>query len=197
MVESKKDKRIRFFLIFCFASLVMVGFYYQSKQTSTYIKEPHPMAVVIKEGSASGDNPYVGIYDYRDQKHLLALYEIEQNNFFHFKTLKATALKESPEQLANDASGNGLWVRVSGIWHYFNPNLEIIERDEKYRISKDKLNYSVHTSEEGNVVTISDSKKIVVERNEVVYGVHSLSNDSTVWLLMTDKGAKISIIETK
>ncbi|MDZ5472536.1 hypothetical protein SM124_12320 [Bacillus sp. 31A1R] len=199
-MESKKEKRIRFFLVLFFISLTGIGFFYKYNgfNSANQKKETYkPQSLVIHKSTNEKDNPIVILYEYKQNQHILALYEIEMNNAFKFKTLEAVTLKLAPEKLAYDKEGQGIWANLNGDWVYFNRKLETVESSNKARISSQNIPFTVDLDENKKVIHLPGTHQIEIGKQESVFEVQSLSENHELWLVLTDMGVKISTIETK
>lgn len=196
-LESKREKLIRFFLIGFFICLTASIFLYKYKGSPTVETTPLPKAVVLHKSVSEHDNPLVALYEYKQGKHVLAIYEIERNNLFRFKSIHAISLKNPPLQLALDELEGGVWVEWSEDWVYYNSYLEKESRSTETKNINLGVPFITEMNESEKVLTFLQSKRIIISKQETPYSIHSLSVDDSLWLLLTDKGVKISIVETK
>lgn len=201
MIETVKERRVRIILIAFFLLIALAGlFYRQSRSTiNTNQPSPKPQATVVKQGDRYDQNPIVALYEQRDRQNILALYEVEQNDSFRFRTLQATTLNDVPEALAPDKDHNGVWVKLKGEWTYYNERLQQKERKETSRVNHSYAKASFKTSLRNKRIELQvNSKRVaVLEQIDRPLAVYFLTEDQSLLLIVYRNGVKISIIETK
>lgn len=190
--ETKKERRLRFSLILLIIALMLLVFFLRfNKIDGREQPEPlSPLFAVVEQSEGERDNPIVAIYEYTDGKHVLALYEIQRNNSFFFKTTAAVELKKPPEELASDSGEEGIWLKVSGKWRYLDNSLEEQKGSERTRNSVKKAKFHITKKEMETIITIKD-KNYSLEHQANVISVFSLSAHKDLWLAVTDSDIKI------
>lgn len=195
-METKREKRLRYFLVAVFVSITIGALFYKYNGIDQAKRDdPVPLVIVI-EGSSEKDNPVVIMYDFREPKHILAQYEIERNHDYRFKTLHAVEIKQAVTDLEKDRD-EGVWVKISGKWHYFDQDLQPKKRSLEYKSSTKPIPYTEVQTEDGKWIVLGDGERVKVEVNEIVRQVLPLSIDQRLWLILTNHGVKISTIDTK
>ncbi|WP_144543613.1 hypothetical protein [Cytobacillus oceanisediminis] len=188
MNETRKEKRLRFFLILVFISIAAAGFYMQLVPETN-----DPKVLVLRQSSDEG-SPRIAVYEYKNGEHLMAVYEVERTSPFKFKTFYASALSQAPEELAPDREGNGFWVKTGNGWSYFAGNLQQAKRDEGFRMASSP--YQIECSANGQTLYIKNNT-INLPSGTKAKEIHSLSEDGLLWLILTEEDIKIAQIDTK
>ncbi|WP_102274248.1 hypothetical protein [Cytobacillus massiliigabonensis] len=198
MKESLKEKRIRFVLIGFFIFLVIGAFLYRFELRETQDKDySPPLALVLKKSADMNDNPVIALYEYKNGKHILAVYEIERTNRYKFNAMHVIELKEAPEQISPDRRDEGIWVKANKNWTYYSPNLHEEERELEHRIANSTSETSYSFDDKRAILTIDSKHSIVLEKGEKPTGLFALSEDRSVWLVITERNIKIAAIDTK
>lgn len=190
--ETKRERWLRFSLIFVIVALIIfVLFLRTSKiETDSEPRQTSPLVAVVQKSDEANENPSVAVYEYLDGQHVLALYEIQRNNDFFFKTIAAAELTKPTEELAPDSKGKGVWLKISGKWHYFNSALEEKKRSEKTRDTVKETEFHPTETASETIITI-ENVDYSLEHHENVISVLSLSAHENVWLAVTDSDLKI------
>lgn len=191
--ETKKEKTIRYLLIIFIAIIIIAAFSYRNKNFFPQITTGEtnaPLAVVLKKGT-DADNPLVALYEQKDDKHLLAIYEIQINNHYFFKTLKAVKLRHPLEAIATDESATGIWIKMSGKWHYLNEWLQEEDRSQETKNPNKKMNYSIKEVKNKKQFILPDGKTVLLHMEEEVKEVHPLTKTNDRWLVITESGVKV------
>lgn len=190
MKETKKEKFIRYLFIIIFASIAMIGFVWRYESNS--IEETNsPMALVLQSKDTS--NPYVVLYDMKKGEHVLALYEVELDRSYYFKTIKGFTLSHKIDQLKKDKE-RGFWIQMKGNWHYFNEHMEEEERPKSYMApTNGSLPFTEVTKENQMILQVDDDTNLMIEKrkNEQVKEVHPLSCKGRCWLIITNFDVKV------
>lgn len=194
-METKKEKRLRYLLIMIFMSITAAAFFYKYYEPTKENAEYKPLAVVVQEGS-TGKNPIVIMYEFRNDQHILAQFEIEKNNSYHFRTLEAAEVKDTVTQLVRDVE-KGVWVELSGKWQYFDQELLPQNRSTDYKENSTDISFEEIDNGSEKWVELEGKRRIKVEREDTVSQVLSLSTNQDLWLILTNNGVKISTIATK
>lgn len=190
--ETKRERRLRFSLIIIIIALVIFVFFLRSNkiETNNEQQQTSPIVAVVQNSDEQNENPSVAVYEYKDGQHVLALYEIQRNNDFFFKTIAAAELKEPPEELIPDSEGKGVWIKISRKWHYFNHALEEEHRAEKTRETVEETDFHTVKNENEMILTIENADYNLGPREKVI-SVFSLSANENLWLAVTDSELKI------
>ncbi|WP_077214260.1 hypothetical protein [Bacillus dakarensis] len=188
MVESKKAKIMRLMLVIFFVSFTAFGFFLKYDEK---VPRTQAGAIVIEKSQGENDNPEVIMYEYKHNRYVLARYEIERTNKFHFRTIAAIELSEPVQKLQYDQAGNGFWVEISDGWHYFNYALLEEREAAQGKISSAKVQFVEETTNEGNWLLIEGRHKVEIGKDEYVVEIHSLSLDNSLWMMITNQGVKI------
>lgn len=196
MVETKKEKRLRYLLILIFVGITVSALFYKYNGESEINKDNIPIAIVAHKSTGDNDNPVVVMYHYQDGQHILAQYEIDRNANFRFKTLDAVKLKQSPSELILDQE-KGFWIKVSDKWEYFDRTLQQQERSTKFIGDSTHISFTIEEDKKEKWLVLEDKRRVKIDSIENVIQVHSLSNKKDLLLLITDLGAKISTFDTK
>ena len=187
LVETKKDKKIRLLLIVFFVSLTALGFFLKYNE-----KEADPQAVAIVIEKSQGDhNPEVVMYEFKHERHFLAKYEIERNNKFRFRTLTAIELPQHVEELHYDQAGDGFWVKMENDWRYYNQGLIEEQHSSQSKIPPARVQFSEKRTDTENWLLIEGKHKIKIPKDESVVGIHPLSIDGSLWMVITNNSVKI------
>lgn len=194
VVETKQEKRLRILLIIFFVSLTAGAFFYRYREPVVEMREATPLAAVINKSTSRYDNPIVVLYQQKDDKHILAQYEVERNNQFQFKTLTAVELKKAPTELYKDTE-RGVWVKISDTWHYFNEAFELEQRKEPEQFHPTSIPFKEEDAEKSRQLMVLD-EIVHLESDERVMEAHPLSRDEHIFLLITNKGVKIAKTDT-
>lgn len=198
MKESLKEKRIRFVLIGFFIFLVIGAFLYRYEIRETQeMDESPPLALIIKKSKDMNDNPIIALYEYKNSKHILAVYEIERKNRYKFNAKHVIELNEAPEQISPDRKDEGIWVKANNNWKYFSGNLQEVDRMLKNRTTDTSSKTPYSFDDKRAILTINSNHSIVLEEGEKPTGIFSLSEDGSVWLVITERNIKIAAIDTK
>lgn len=201
MTETVKERRVRLILIAFFLLVTLAGLFYRQSATTKTTNQPlpKPLAAVVKQGDRYDQNPIVALYEKRDGQNILALYEVEKNDSYHFRTLQAIILSDVPEELAPDEDHSGIWVKQKGKWSYFNERLMKKERKLTSKINHSQAETSFQTNIKDHQLEIRVKSKLiaVVNKQDRPLAVYFLTEDESVVLIVQENGVKISIIETK
>ncbi|MBU8879746.1 hypothetical protein BGM26_12185 [Bacillus sp. FJAT-29790] len=195
MNETMKEKCVRFMLIGFFILITISAFLYRHENSRLKVEANHPLALVLQTSIHTKDHPVVALYEYKNSKHLLAVYEIERTNRFKFKTLQAAELGSAPDDMSLDLSGIGLWIHINGEWLYFTNSLKEVKRNQSQRKTS-PLETTFIYNEKKSVILINDKQSIPLMDGETPKGIYSLSEDGLLWLVITRQGLKIATIET-
>lgn len=197
MNETRKEKFIRFMLIGFFMFVTVYAFFLRyDKQPE--IEDSDPIALVLKTSSSQTDDPIVALYENKNNDHILAVYKIERNNRYKFKTLHRIKLNNKLDQLFPDRFENGIWAHIDRKWIYLSESLKTVSRDPKYK---------GHDSQfKAAFVYNTDTSKILINNNQSInwdkglgfpIEIHALTNDGLLWLVLTKAGISIGTVETK
>lgn len=192
MDETKRERRLRFTLIFVIIALIIFVFFLRSSKIETDNEHQwiSPIVAVVQKSDEANENPSVAVYEYVDGSHVLALYEIQRNNDFFFKTVAAVELKKPLEELAPDSEGKGVWVKISRKWHYFSYSLEEKKRSEKRRDTVKNTDFHTVKNENEMILTIENADYNLGPQEKVI-SVFSLSANENLWIAVTDSDVKI------
>lgn len=197
MKESLKERRVRFILIGFFMFLIVSAFLYRFDQQQVHVKQYPSMALVLELSNQARVNPVVALYEYKHNQHVLAIYEVERSNRFRFKARHAIELKDAPDRLLPDVTGEGIWANVRGDWIYFTQNLQEEKRDPGQRSSDSPFETRFQFDENESIININGKQSITMVIGEKPTGLHSLSENGSLWLVITETDIKIAEIETK
>lgn len=197
MNETLKEKSLRFLLIGFFILITIVAFLYrQDKQSNKEFGGP-PLVLVLQPSLQTVDNPVVGLYEYKNNQHVLGIYEIERANHYKFTAKHVIELDDAPEQLNPDKSRKGIWAQLNGEWSYFNASLQLEKRSSKMRNSNMQYEIPFTFNENESAIIINDTQSITLKDGEIPRQLHSLSVNQLTWLIVTDNGVNIATIETR
>lgn len=198
MKESLKEKRIRFVLIGFFIFVVIGAFLYRYEIRETQeMDESPPLALILKESKDINDNPIIALYEYKNGKHILAVYEIERKNRYKFNAKHVIELNEAPEQISPDRAEEGIWVKANNKWKYFSSSLQEVDRVPKNRVTDTSSKTPYSFDDKKAILTINSNHSIVLEEGEKPTGLFSLAEDRSIWLVLTERNIKIAAIDTK
>lgn len=193
MKESKKEKTIRYLLILVICILLFAAFSYRNKNLLTHtskMETDFPLAVVLKKGT-SYENPLVALYEKEDDERFLAIYEIQKNNHYFFHTLKAVKLHDPLEDISTDRSSLGIWIKISGKWHYLNESLHEKDRSLKNKSSDGKIKYSIKTFNDKKQLFLPNGKIALLDGKEKVKEIYPLTETNDLWLVITENDVKV------
>ncbi|MBP2241427.1 hypothetical protein J2Z40_001990 [Cytobacillus eiseniae] len=196
MKESSKEKRVRLILIGFFMFITVCAFLYRANLTPLD-EEFLPQVVVLQQSESVDENPIVALYEYKNDQHVLAIYEIEQSNRYQFKTIQAIELQAAPEQMKPDLSGKGIWLNVKGDWQFYTQNLITKTRDIAQMSSKSPFEVSFHYNDKNSTIQIDSQPFISMDEEESPTELHMLAKDQSLWLITMEKGVKIAVVDTK
>lgn len=201
MIETVKERRVRIVLIAFFLLIALAGLLYRQSRSTIYTNQPSPkpQATVVKQGDRYDQNPIVALYEERDKQNILALYEVEQNDSFRFRTLQVTTLNDIPEALAPDKEDKGVWVKLKGEWNYYNERLQKKERKETNKVNHphSKASFKTNLRDKQIELQVNSKRVAVLEQIDHPLAVYFLTEDQSLLLIVHQNGVKISIIETK
>jgi hypothetical protein len=192
--ETRKEKRLRYLLILFFVSITAGAFFFKYSDMSKGDENHTPLAVVLQESTGDNENPIVVMYNFQQNQHTLAQYEIKRNADFRFVALDAVKLKQAPSEMVLDKD-TGVWVKVSDKWHYFDRYLQQQERSEELIGKSTYVPFTIEKDNDDIWMMIEGMRKMKMDLNEKVSEVHPLSNNRDLWLLVTESGAKISTFD--
>lgn len=187
--ETVREKRIRF-LVIILILLVTAGAFYWRHQQMLVQKEaeiPPPLAAVVHESEGKHDHPLVAVYQYKEDAHIAALYEIDFKEGYLFKTIAAAKLERAPEEMAPDRKEIGVWMKFSGKWRYFNDLLEEEKRPANTRNTVEPVQFAAKEDRKGTTIIIAgERRQFHLDTREKVLAVHSLAADKSLWLAVTE-----------
>lgn len=189
MRETMHEKRIRFLIIIFILLAVAAAFYWRHQQMITRkgAETAFPLAVVIHKSEGKLDHPLVAVYQYKDGEHLVAVYEIDVEEDYLFKTVAAAKLRKAPEALAADSGEKGVWMKFSGKWRYFNDSLKEKKRSDKRRRSGELVQFTAEENRDGTTIVIPGTgSRFQLNTREKVLAVHSLAFDKSLYLALTE-----------
>ncbi|MBS4191643.1 hypothetical protein KHA94_15745 [Bacillus sp. FJAT-49705] len=199
MNETTKEKFIRFVLIGFFILVTIFAFIYRYDRQSAQKEEPQqPLAIVLKPSVHATDDPIVALYENKNNEHILAIYKIDRMDRFKFRTLHAIKLKSAPTQLSPDRKESGIWALIDGKWLYFNSSLKEEKRHVQNRSLYSPYETQYEFDKSKSLIKINNNQSISLNAGTShPVGLHSLSEDGLLWLVLTKTSIKIAAIETK
>ncbi|MEK3991497.1 hypothetical protein [Robertmurraya sp. FSL R5-0851] len=193
MRETRKERRMRYLLLFiCISFTIGVLYYKYSKQR--VIINP-PLVTVLHQSLSKEDNPIIVLAKKQENNYILAEYEVQIEDNYHFQTRRAIILDGKPTMISLDKESKGVWVKIGGQWNYFTSDFELATRSTEYR--------DRNSGEQSNLTTIKEDGRTIFQLGDKQLDVgesrinqlFSLSKDDTLWLVITDQEIIISTIE--
>ncbi|QED48953.1 hypothetical protein [Cytobacillus dafuensis] len=199
MNETSKERFIRFVLIGFFMLVTIFAFIYRyDTQLTQKEEQQQPLAIVLKPSVQATDDPIVALYENKNNEHILAIYQIDRSDRFKFRTLHAKKLKSAPTQLSPDRKEIGIWALIDGKWVYFNSSLKEEKRHVQNRSLYSPYETQYEFDKSKSLIKINDNQSISLDAGtSPSVGVHSLSEDGLLWLVLTNVSVKIATIETE
>lgn len=188
--ETRKERRVRFLLLFICISFTIGALYY--KYSNQREKNNPPLVTVLHQSLSKEDNPIIVLAKEQENNYILAKYEIQIDDNYLFKTRKAVTLDGKPTMISLDQKRIGVWVKIDGRWNYFTSDLKQATRSPEYRERKSVEQSNLIEKKEGGhtMVQWGDKQFDVGERK--IKHLLSLSTDGSLWLVITDQEIIIS-----
>jgi hypothetical protein len=196
--ETVKEKRLRLLILVIIVSCTAAAFLYRSQQSpqeSTTREDDNHLALVLHQSTNINDYPQVVLYQNEEQKHVVAIYDIELRNQYRFHVKESAVLNFQPEELATDTSGEGFWAKTNTNWYYFNERLEVVDRSSQYRkASKSQISEKF---QDGSIIAEHNGQRIDIPSDKQPLNIHSLATDGSIWLLVFENEVKIATVDTE
>ncbi len=191
--ETRKERRMRYLLLFiCISFTIGVLYYKYSKQR--VIINP-PLVTVLHQSLSKEDNPIIVLAKKQENNYILAEYEVQIEDNYHFQTRRAIILDGKPRMISLDKESKGVWVKIGGQWNYFTSDFELATRSTVYRDRNSGEQSNLTTiKEDGHTIFQLGDKQLDVGESRINQ-LFSLSKDDTLWLVITDQEIIISTIE--
>ena len=152
-------------------------------------------AVIIQTAHSNEDVPLIAAYRWHRTKHWLILYSVDLSDRLLFKAIHRQTIDGPAEELMADKKSNGVWVKISNEWHYFNEKLQEEERDEGFRNRSSNMSYPFSVDHEENVVQVmiddEHSLQFSITDHEQLQALYPLSRDQDIWLGVFTNDLKI------
>lgn len=187
--ETVWEKRLRLIFIFLIITVIALAFLWRFKKIDNQRENKinSPQVAVVHESEGENDHPYVAVYKFTDGKHIVALYQIIREQDFLFKTVAAAELRNSPEEIASDSAEIGVWVKISGKWHFFDESLAETDRSEQTKTKVEGVNFTTKAQEKETIILIvNDNHEYRLGLSDKVRAVFSLSSVENLWLAVTE-----------
>jgi len=196
VIETRKEKVVRFLLIGFFIIIVILAFSYRQEKMQISGIPNSLQAIVLHASIAENDNPVVILYENKNKQNILGMYEVEKDNQFKFKTMHAMKLNFTVEKISSDIAESGFWVFNSEKWLYFNNNLQEERRSIKMMNESSYKTQFTFNKADAKIV-VNENQFINIDEGETPFELHSLSEEHQLWLVLTDKGVKIAKIDVE
>lgn len=188
-IETKKQRHIRFAMIFFFLTLVVFSFLFQKNQIEKRDFNAL-MLTVIETKDEKADYPLVSMVKYQNQTAYLINYKVIPENNYKFETYAIKKLPFNPERILSLGDGEGVWVLGNNDWKFYNTSLkEIKNKTVNHSDMKDRyrIPFSVKKiSQEGTFdITIKGNNQERLRRtfSKQPLSIHSLSKEKDVLLI--------------
>ncbi|WP_157077308.1 hypothetical protein [Robertmurraya korlensis] len=190
MLETRKERRMRSLLLFICIGFTIGALYYKYNNQKE-ISNP-PLVTVLHQSLDKEDNPIIVLAKKQENNYILAEYEVQLNNNYLFKTMKAATLEGKPTKLSLDKESEGIWVEIDDEWNYFTSDFELAIRSPKYRerTSAEQSNIIVREERGRTIVQVEDKQLDLGERK--IKQLYPLATDGSLWLVVTDQEIIIS-----
>ncbi len=196
MVETKKEKFIRFFFIVFFILIVLFALAYRQDKMGAGQTSQSLQALVLHASIAETDQPVAILCERKNNQTILGVYEIDKKDQYKFKTLNAKKFNSRIEKLSADQNENGFWALIDEEWHYFNTSLQEEKRNIKMMDESPYKMAFTYNKEEAKIM-VNDIQSIMMDEEEAPLELHALSEGGQLWLILTDKGVKIAANDAK
>ena len=191
--ESKMDTLIRISIILVCVIAVSIAFFIQGKNQQP--KESMPLVSVIHESNQIDDPPLLAVYQSKNSKHYLILYEVIRTDNNRFKATNTIELSEKPKMFRKDKKSKGVWVNFDDRWTYYNENLENEKRDNTFIDEKiTSVPFQYETSEKRvNLFLMDQSIQFSLTEDEKLIDIYTLSKDKKLLLAHFENDIKIIV----
>lgn len=191
--ETRKERRVRFVLLFICISFTIGALYYKYSNQREIINPP--LVTVLHQSLDKEDNPIIVLAKKQENNYILAEYEVQLDDNYLFKTRKAVTLDGKPTMISLDKESVGVWLKIDGQWNYFTSELEQATRSREYRERKSVERFNLITIKEDGrtIVQLGDKQLDVGKRN--INQLFPLSKDGSLWLVITDQEIIISTLK--
>lgn len=191
--ETRKERRVRFLLLFICISFTIGALYYKYSKQREIISPP--LVTVLHQSLDKEDNPIIVLAKKQENNYILAEYEVQIDDNYLFKTRKAVTLDGKPTMISLDKESIGIWVEIEGKWNYFTSDFELATRSTVYRErnSVEQSNLTTIKKDGRTIVQLGDKQLDVGERE--IYQLFPLSKDGSLWLVITDQEIIISTMK--
>ncbi len=191
--ETRKERRVRFLLLFICISFTIGALYYKYSKQREVINPP--LVTVLHQSLDKEDYPIIVLAKKQDNNYILAEYEVQIDNNYLFKTRKAATLDGKPTMISLDKESKGVWVKMDGQWNYFTSDLEQATRSPEYRERKSvEQSNLIEKIEDGRTIVQLGDKQLDVGKRKINQ-LFSLSKDGSMWLVITDQKIIISTLK--
>jgi hypothetical protein len=191
--ETRKERRVRFLLIFICISFTIGSLYYKYSKQREIINPP--LVTVLHQSLDKEDYPIIVLAKKQENKYILAEYEVRIDDNYLFKTRKAVTLDGKPTLISLDKESVGVWVEIDGRWKYFTSDFELATRSPEFRErnSVEQSNW-IEIQENGHTMVQLGDKQLDVGESKINQ-LFSLSKDGSLWLVITEKEIIISTMK--
>jgi len=191
--ETRKERRVRFLLLFICISFTIGALYYKYSKQREIINPP--LVTVLHQSLDKEDYPIIVLAKKQENKYILAEYEVRIDDNYLFKTRKAVTLDGKPTLISLDKESVGVWVEIDGRWKYFTSDFELATRSPEFRErnSVEQSNW-IEIQENGHTMVQLGDKQLDVGESKINQ-LFSLSKDGSLWLVITEKEIIISTMK--
>lgn len=192
-MNLQKSNFVRLFFIFLFVTITVFAVFTRQETMNDKQKLPIQL-IVLKQSSNMNDHPLVAMYQYFNHKHVLAIYEVLQNDKYKFRAINSVEIDKTPTLLTNDKFSHGIWVKLGNNWEYFDENLLRKSRDTSYISSLPKYSTESQFDEQNHTISIPHGKQFLTfKENERPIKIFQLDENNQYFLVLYRNDVKVLV----
>ncbi|WP_175990669.1 hypothetical protein [Bacillus sp. Marseille-Q1617] len=187
MIETKREKYIRFILIASCMLVVAIGVIYSAPSRGVDDDEKPLASAQILKKQDGDQNAVAAVTKMVGDQQVLVLYDIEKENKFHFNVLHTAAMKEHIEEMKIHGDGDGLWVKTKKEdWILFSDGLDVLTQAEQPEHGHSTRQSFRYEKNDHRAIVAIDQQEVALQLSKETkpLEIHPLSADDSLWLIV-------------